>query len=97
MKVRCRLFGHDWRPDQVHLFGVCRRCPAVKTEPHPFQISPDRFDKGGILHPAAPTMELHPEECLIRPNGSSWFCIRPDHAGRDCQTKPFDFDRDIRS
>lgn len=42
MKLRCRLFGHDWRPDRVHLFGVCRRCPAVKGEPHPFQISPGR-------------------------------------------------------
>lgn len=42
MKLRCRLFGHDWRPDRVHLFGVCRRCPAVKDEPHLFQISPGR-------------------------------------------------------
>lgn len=35
--IRCRLLGHHWRPDRVHLFGVCRRCRTAKQDPHPSQ------------------------------------------------------------
>jgi hypothetical protein len=52
-------------------------------------------DEGGLrfhgftlgLHP----VKLDPDECLIRPLGSDWFCVRAGHEGRPCLTEPFDF------
>lgn len=37
MSLRCRLFGHDWRPDSISLFGVCRRCGVPSDQPQPGQ------------------------------------------------------------
>ena len=33
--TRCR--DHDWRPDPIYLYGVCRWCGLPATQPQPCQ------------------------------------------------------------
>lgn len=38
--IRCRILGHDWRPDKIYLFGVCRRCGTPSDTAQPGQNDP---------------------------------------------------------
>lgn len=38
--IRCRILGHDWRPDKTYLFGVCRRCGVPSETPQRGQADP---------------------------------------------------------
>lgn len=42
--IRCRVLGHDWRPDSIYLFGVCRRCGVPSDIAQPGQNDPQPRD-----------------------------------------------------
>lgn len=39
----CRRSGHDWRPDRIYLFGVCRRCGVPSDKPQPGQEGEETY------------------------------------------------------
>ena len=39
MRFLCCLLYHDYRPDRVYIFGVCRRCGHIAEHPQPQQHS----------------------------------------------------------
>lgn len=38
--IRCRILGHDWPPDRIYLYGVCRRCGIPSDTAQPEQNDP---------------------------------------------------------